>query len=189
MRDPALARVRVELHGRVYAPKQALPVTMRALREDYGPQPDATMSLSLRRDDIADAPVLWKKQWTTGQEGELHVQVPGQRPGAYRLQVTAQSGDGQQLGQDEAVFVVRAQSLERSETALRPKLLKAIAQTSGGDILDDLNGLTQLDLSRGEQVRIAHAQRVSLWNNMILLMIFAFIDGAEWWLRRRMGYS
>lgn len=189
MRDPALARVRVELNKRVFRPGQAVPASLRALRDDYGPELGAKLSVSLRRDDQINPPILWKKQWISGAEGEVQVQVPGQSAGAYRLQVSAEAADGQHLGQDEAVFVVRARSVERSETEARPALLKALAKQSGAGVCADLSDLSDLDLSRGERTMISRAKRVPLWNSWIYIVFFVTVVGFEWWLRRRLGYS
>lgn len=189
MRDPALARVRIELNKRVFAPGQPVPASLRALRDDYGPELGAKLSLRLRRDDQINPAVIWKKHWLSGPEGEVQVQVPGQAPGAYRLQVSADSADGEHLGQDEAVFVVRANSLERSETEAHPALLKALSEQTGAKELSDLSELSSLDLSRGERSIISRAQRVPLWNSWIYMVFLTFVLGLEWWLRRRLGYS
>lgn len=189
MRDPALAKVRIELAQQRFDPGEAIPARLRALRDDYGPEVGAKLSLSLKSDEGLNEPIVWEQDWTSGPEGEVQVQIPGQTVGAYRMQVRAQAADGQTLGQDEAVFVVRGQSIELSDPRARPQLLEALAEISGGGRLDKGRSLDEIDFADAATVQVARAQQVPIWNRWPVLALLLGLLAGEWWLRRRLGFS
>ena len=68
---------------------------------------------------------------TTDGDGEAHVDVGALPPGAYRLTGRA-TIDGRAVAEDKT-FVVRAGGPELDDVAARDRVLRELAQVSGGD--------------------------------------------------------
>jgi len=186
VRDPALTLLRLELDRLEYRRNQPIGVRVRAMHADYSPAPDVEVTLSV----VATAappgsePVR-SLHATTDADGEAHVDVGTLPPGAYRL-VGRATVDQRPVTQEET-FVVRAGGPELDDVAARDKVLREIAQTSGGSYaFEELNDVA---IRSSREVRVGRQQSVEIWSAPPLLLLGVALLALEWALRRRMGHS
>jgi len=106
-------------------------------------------------------------------------------PGAYRLTGSA-TLDGR-AATEEKTFVVRAEGRELEDVAFRDKVLREIADVSGGSY--QLGELGDIAISEPREVRVGRQQSIELWSSPIFLAIGLFLLVGEWYLRRRAGHS
>jgi hypothetical protein len=133
----------------------------------------------------ADAEPARSLHATTDADGEAHVDVGTLPPGAYRLTGRA-TIDARAVTQDET-FVVRAGGPELDDVAARDKVLREIAQGSGGSYaFEELNDVS---IRSSREVRIGRQQSVEIWSTPPLLLIGVALLALEWTLRRRLGHS
>ena len=124
-------------------------------------------------------------QATTDADGEAHVDVGALPPGAYRLTGRA-TVDGRAVTHEET-FVVRAGGPELDDVAARDKVLREIAQASGGSYAFEELGNVAIRSSR--EVRVGRQQSVEIWSAPPLLLLGIALLALEWALRRRLGHS
>ncbi len=158
-------------------------VSVRALDEAYGPEPDATLALQVWA--LSGEEVLERRDGTTGPDGGWQVELADLPPGSYRA-VATRSGAAEGPAA-EARFTVRAEQEELLDPAARPALLAALARGTGGRALDagdDLEGLLR-ELGPGTTVRRLSA--APAWDRPWWLLAVALPLAAEWLLRRRWG--
>lgn len=106
-------------------------------------------------------------------------------PGQYRVTLRNNVGSPRELSQ--GVEVVSA-SVEKRELSADPDLMRRVAETSGGAVVQasDVARLPER-LRRWEGARqLAHRQR-PLWDRFWVLGGLMSVLVAEWWLRRREG--
>jgi hypothetical protein len=131
VRDPALTLLRLELDRLEYRRNQPIAVRVRAMHADYSPAPAVEVVLTVVSTAApADAEPARTLRATTDADGEAHVDVGTLPPGAYRLTGRANI-DARSVTHDET-FVVRAGGPELDDVAARDKVLREIAQASGG---------------------------------------------------------
>ena len=106
-------------------------------------------------------------------------------PGAYRLTGRA-TIDGRAVTHQET-FVVRAGGPELDDVAARDKVLREIAQASGGSYAFEELGNVAIHSSR--EVRVGRQQSVEIWSAPPLLLLGIALLALEWALRRRLGHS
>jgi hypothetical protein len=194
IRDPELSHVKLTLDGgggdlaRGVEPGTPLTAEVRAFDARYDGEAGAALKITLLPLDAGPArasPTV--VQGTTGPDGTFRAPLLPAGPGAWRVRVEVEK-DGQPLGVDEDVFVVRAASLERLYGEARPDLLAALAGASGGKAVgvDDVRGLPFVDHGR---VRVHRQRTEPLWNHPAVLVAFTLLAASEWWWRRRRGFA
>jgi hypothetical protein len=186
VRDPALTLLRLELDRLEYRRNQPIAVRVRAMHADYSPAPDVEVTLAVVG---AAAPAgsepLHSLHATTDADGEAHMDVGTLPPGAYRLMGRA-TVDARPVSHEET-FVVRAGGPELDDVAARDKVLREIAQASGGSYaFEELNDVA---IRSSREVRVGRQQSVEIWSAPPLLLLGVALLALEWALRRRMGHS
>ena len=186
VRDPALTLLRLELDRLEYRRNQPIAVRVRAMHADYSPAPDVEVTLAVVG---AAAPAGSEPEHslhaTTDADGEAHVDVGTLPPGAYRLMGRA-TVDARPVSHEET-FVVRAGGPELDDVAARDKVLREIAQASGGSYaFEELNDVA---IRSSREVRVGRQQSVEIWSAPPLLLLGVALLALEWALRRRMGHS
>ena len=192
VRDPALTLLRLELDRLEYRRNQPIAARVRAMHADYSPAPGVEVTLVVNRTDgpkqvdgkpaPAPAPTL---RATTDADGEAHVDVGTLPPGAYRLSGRANI-DGRAITHEET-FVVRAGGPELDDVAARDKVLREIAQLSGGSYASET--LTNVSIRPSREVRIGRQQSIEIWSTPLLLLLGIGLLTLEWFLRRRLGHT
>jgi uncharacterized membrane protein len=186
VRDPALTLLRLELDRLEYRRNQPIAVRVRAMHADYSPAPDVEVSLAVVGTAApADSEPARSLRATTDADGEAHVDLGTLPPGAYRLAGHA-TIDARAVTQEET-FVVRAGGPEMDDVAARDRVLREIAQASGGSYAFEKLGDVAIRPSR--EVRVGRQQSVDIWSAPPLLMIGIALLALEWSLRRRLGHS
>jgi uncharacterized membrane protein len=186
VRDPALTLLRIELDRVEYRRNQPPVARVRAMHGDYAPAIGVEVTLELRAaEGPADAKPLRALSGTTNTEGETQVDLGALAPGAYRLAGRA-TVDGRPVA-EEKTFVVRAEGRELDDVAARDKVLKEVAQASGGEYRFEDFGHPKVRPPR--EVRVGRHRSVELWSNPLLLVVGLVLLMTEWYLRRRAGHS
>ncbi len=188
VRDPALTLLRIELDRLEYRRNQPIAARVRAMHPDYAAAPGVAISLAVVSAETAaaaDVKPLRTLEATTDAEGEAHVDVGVLPPGAYRLTGRA-TVDGRQVTQEET-FVVRASGPELEDVAARDKVLREIAQTSGGSYT--FEDFPRTDVRSSREIRVGRQQTVEIWSAPPLLLIGVALLALEWTLRRRSGHA
>jgi hypothetical protein len=161
---------------------------VRAMHADYAAAPGVAVTLSVvtaESPTTASAKPLRALEATTDAEGEAHVDVGVLPPGAYRL--TGQATiDGRAVTQEET-FVVRAGGPELEDVAARDKVLREIAQVSGGTY--SFEEFTRADIRSSREIRVGRQETVEIWSAPPLLLLGVALLAIEWTLRRRSGHS
>jgi uncharacterized membrane protein len=186
VRDPALTLLRIELDRVEYRRNQPPVARVRAMHGDYAPAIGVEVTLELRgAEGPADAKPLRTLTGTTNGEGETQIDLGALPPGAYRVAGRA-TVDGRPVA-EEKTFVVRAEGRELDDVAARDKVLRDVAQASGGDYRFEDFGHPKVRPPR--EVRVGRHRSVELWSNPLLLVFGLALLIAEWYLRRRAGHS
>ena len=94
--------------------------------------------------------------------------------------------DGRPVVEDQT-FVVRVGGPELDDVAARDRVLREIAQVSGGSYAFEELGKVAVRSSR--EVRVGRQQTVELWSTPPLLLLGIGLLTLEWYLRRRSGHS
>ncbi|HEY1101374.1 MAG TPA: glutamine amidotransferase, partial [Myxococcota bacterium] len=193
IRDPELSRVKlgIDADARGIEPGATVTAIVRAQDALYQAEAGAAVKLSLIPLD-ADArgdgtPPAAIDPLTTGADGSARASLHPDRPGAWKVKVEVDK-DGQLVGVDEDVFVVRTASLERLHAEARPDLLRSLAVASGGRAVDvdNVTGLPFVDHAR---VRVHRQKTEPLWNTATALLVIVGLAAVEWWWRRRRGFA
>jgi hypothetical protein len=118
--------------------------------------------------------------------GDAYVAQAGPfAPGTYR--VTLRNNVGQPSELSQSIEVVSA-SVENQDLSADPDMMRALAETSGGAVLE-AGGVANLGgiVRRWQAAReLAHRQR-PVWDRWWWMTGLLGLLGAEWWLRRREG--
>jgi uncharacterized membrane protein len=194
VRDPALTLLRIELDRLEYRRHQPVAARVRAVHADYSPARDVEVPLEVRaavassgadaKGEKTDKPIRALRA-VTDAEGEAHVDVGALPPGAYRLTGRA-TIDGRAVT-EEQTFVVRAGGPELDDVAARDRVLRELAQVSGGSYA--FEEVRKLNIRLSREVRVGRQQSVEIWSTPILLLVALALLTAEWTLRRRAGHS
>ena len=195
IRDPELSRVKltIDADARGIEPGAAVTALVRAQNALYQPEAGATVKLALLPLDAdargagSDAPTTATEPLTTGADGSARGLLHPARPGAWKVRVEVEK-DGQLVGVDEDVFVVRTASLERLHAEARPDLLAAMAGASGG-LAVDVDNVTGLPFVDHARVRVHRQKTEPLWNTAQALAVLVALAAIEWWWRRRRGFA
>jgi uncharacterized membrane protein len=193
IRDPELSHVKLTLDAkgdiaRGVEPGEPVTAEVRAFDARYDAEAGAKLKLTLVPLDTSgarQAPVV--VQGETGADGTFRAPLQPAGAGAWRVRVEVEK-NGQPVGVDEDVFVVRAASLERLYGEARPDLLAALAAAGGGQSVDvdDVKGLPFVDHGR---VRVHRQRTEPLWNHPAVLATLTLLAAGEWWWRRRRGFA
>jgi len=186
VRDPALTLLRLELDRLEYRRNQPIAVRVRAMHADYSPAPDVEVTLAVVGTAAAvSAEPIRSVRARTDADGEAQVDLGTLPPGAYRLTGHA-TVDARAVAQEET-FVVRAGGPELDDVAARDRVLREIAQASGGSYA--FEKLDDVAIRPSREVRVGRQESVEIWSTPPLLMIGIALLALEWALRRRLGHS
>jgi hypothetical protein len=110
------------------------------------------------------------------------------QPGDYRLTVTAKRR-GEIVGTDAARFIVYQDDREMENPAADRRLLRDIAEITGGESKSPEELVPYLKTLNGK----VYTKHVTLtekkvWDNWPFLLLFTALLTLEWWLRKRHGW-
>jgi uncharacterized membrane protein len=113
------------------------------------------------------------------------------KPGDYRIKVTAHDGD-KELGTAEARFLVPNQDLELDRPAAEPSLMAQLAEmtsSAGGKALapEELPTLIKHFADEPPKLEEEIVAKVTYWDKWPFFLLFVGLLGVEWYLRKRWG--
>ncbi|MES1208719.1 MAG: glutamine amidotransferase [Pseudomonadota bacterium] len=185
VRDPALTLLRIELARQEYRRDQPITARVRAMHADYTAAPGVDVLLDINpAGAAAGTKPLRSLKVTTDSDGDAEVDAGLLPPGAYRMAAHA-TLDGRAVAQDET-FVVRAAGPELDDVAARDRVLRELAQVSGGDY--KVEKLPRLAVRPSREIRVGRQETVEVWSRPPLLVIGLALLLIEWTLRRRSGH-
>ncbi|HVY37076.1 MAG TPA: glutamine amidotransferase [Polyangia bacterium] len=185
VRDPALTLLRIELARQEYRRDQPITARVRAMHADYTAAPGVDVLLDVNpAGAVAGARPLRSLKVTTDSDGDAEVDAGLLPPGAYRMTGHA-TLDGRAVAQDET-FVVRAAGPELDDVAARDRVLRELAQVSGGEYRAEK--LPRLAVRPSREIRVGRQETVEVWSRPPLLIVGLALLLIEWTLRRRSGH-
>jgi uncharacterized membrane protein len=185
VRDPALTLLRLDLDKGEYQRGQSPALRVRTLRPDFSAAPGVTVRLEVRSPDATSGtPPVRALEIKTGADGENHTELDRLEPGAYRL-VGHATLDGRPVD-TEATFVIRPESHELDDVVARDRVLREIAEASGGDFREGSLGNPSVRPPR--KVRVGSLRVIEIWSNPLMLILVVGLLAAEWTVRRRTGH-
>jgi uncharacterized membrane protein len=113
------------------------------------------------------------------------------KPGDYRVKVTAHDGD-KELGTAEARFLVPNQDLELDRPAAEPSLMAQLAEmtaAAGGKSLapEELPTLVKQFADAPPKLEEEIVAKVTYWDKWPFFLLFVALLSVEWFLRKRWG--
>ena len=153
---------------------------------DYRGETDARVDAQLIQLDSGREKVLKNMSLKANKEGKLILNFGKLEPGNYSLRSQAFSKD-QKIGSAEEPLIVEAAETELQSPFPRSDLLKALAQSSGGEYNDVDQSLPTIEIKDPRRVEINRTRQVPIWDTGIILTVFLALMGLQWWLRRRWG--
>ncbi len=182
VRDESARRLEVRPHAENLRPGEEIRLVCRALTAEYAGRAGA--ALAVRVTDLSGVGTPVSLDGVADADGSWVVTVPAQPPGTYQVELTSASEPDRVA---RARFTVRGSHAELRSPAGRPELLRALAESTGGQLLDpdgamedlSLDGLTDREIRR----RIADPA----WDRWWWLLVAALPLALDWFLRRRWG--
>jgi uncharacterized membrane protein len=186
VRDPALTLLRIELARQEYRRDQPITARVRAMHPDYTPAPGVEVTLDINpAGQPPGGKPLRTLHLTTDADGDADVDAGLLAPGAYRMTGRAML-NGRAVTQDET-FVVRAAGPELDDVAARDRVLRELAQVSGGEHSSEK--LPKLAVRPSREIHVGRQETVELWSRPPLLLLGLALLLIEWTLRRRAGHG
>ena len=176
----------LKLNARRFRPGQPVELTFGARDKDKQSIADAEFKVEIR------GPQDQKEQLTPMRAGTDNAAkfINTQKPGEYVAHVEAK-WKGNSLGMAaEARFIIYEQDLELHNPAADFSLLEEIARITAGKFLppEDLGKfLREMIDGHKLNLEVKKVTRISLWDNWPLLVLFACVMTAEWFLRKKSG--
>jgi uncharacterized membrane protein len=178
-------RVEVETRPAAGSAVGGVQFVITARDERFAPQDNAAVSIQvetpgkrrieLTADSSAQAPGRYESTFVSRESGP------------YRAKVTVTAADGSQVGQRDTGWTVEPQSDEFRTLGANRKLLAALAQETGGEVLE-LNGLERFVSSLpSRKIPIVESWTYPLWHQWPVFLLSLTCLAAEWGLRRWKG--
>jgi len=184
---PEMALLKLETDNEKYGEGEKVEIKVIAMDEEYNPLSSAEVKLDIR--GLWDKKDLESINLKTDQNGFVQFEFSPSTEGFYQARAEMETKNGKL--NDKAVFSVFSPSGEFQRPLINEKLLKSIAELTGGTynlISENLN-MDKL-VFPNPQVRVkAGGRSISLWDSWWtygLILGLLFID---WWLRRKSGLS
>ena len=175
----------VRIDPRNFAPGGKVPIQMGLRDDKKQPVENADFTVEVTGPDGKSIPVPTQKQ-----KGEALAEFTSTlAPGDYWATVRA-SVNGKSTGLPTLTrFIVEARDPELDNPAADPDLLAEIANLTGGSVVPPEKLGTFLDdlLKSGISTELTRNRIQNLWDNWWLLLLFASVMSAEWYLRKKNG--
>ncbi len=183
IKDPELARVRVKTERSVVLKGDPVGAEVTVLGPDYRGLNGAKVRARLL--DAKGTPVR-QLEADSNNDGLALFRLEGVEPGSYKFEVRAKKGK-ERVGRAVEPIIVEAADIELQDPFVRPEILEALAEGSGGRFVDIDDALGAIELPEVRRVEVDRSRRVAIWNNLIVFCLLLLVAGLEWWLRRRAG--
>jgi hypothetical protein len=186
------ARVRLGTDQLTYTADDRIKLTARLRDTELSPVQDGELMADLVRDGVVvtSVPLAVTENSNGLHEAELE---PLAEPGRYEVKLRGKEAD--RLSAEDGNAAVSAGfrvvgsrgPVELAETTLNLGLLETVADLSGGRVVeaDQAGELTGLFLKEGDAKR--ELRETPLWDNALVLGLFALLLSVEWVMRRGGG--
>jgi len=180
--DPAFSRLTWDDLPASVGRGASLPVRLSLRGQDWLPQANAVVDLSLRQKGQPER----RLQSQTDEAGQVQFDVQDLAPGDWTLKASS-SAEGRQVARAEAIVIAGQPSLERRLVGPDHDRLKRLADASDGEVYDwDTTQLSDLAIDKDRKgERIEAMRQEPLWTQpwwILILLTPGFIAIA---LRRR----
>lgn len=186
IRDPELARVRLDAERSVVLLGDPIGAEVRVLGPDYRGLAGAKVHAELVPVESKSKKKSVARDVTTGPEGTGVLVFRDVPPGTYVIRVDARA-NGERIGRAEEPVIVEGSDVELAAPFPRPEILKALADGSGGRYFDVTDSLDDIEIRDARRVEVDRTRRIPVWDTLAALVALLVIVGLEWWLRRRAG--
>lgn len=175
----------VRIDPRNFSPGAKVPIQMGLRDDKKQPVENAVYSVDVAGPDGKSVAVPALKQ-----KGEASAEFTSTlTPGDYWVSARA-SVDGKPVGLPTVTrFIVEARDPELDNPAADPDLMSEIANLTGASVVPPEKLGTFLDdlLKSGISTELTRNHIQNLWDNWWLLIVFATVMTAEWYLRKKNG--
>jgi hypothetical protein len=186
------SRVRLGTDQLTYTADDRIQLTARLRNADLDPVSDAGLKAEVLRDGAVVATVAMVP--VEGSNGLHQAELdPLENAGRYEVRLSGPEAD--RLAAEDGNAAVSAGfrvvgsrgPVELAETTLNRPLLETVAQLSGGKVVDPgaTASLAELFMKEGDARR--ELRETPLWDNALVIGLFALLLAAEWVIRRGGG--
>ncbi|MGV7221563.1 MAG: glutamine amidotransferase [Nitrospinales bacterium] len=185
--SPETALLKLVTDKEKYGEGEKVEVKVIAMSEEYNPLPEAEINLSIR--GLSDKNDLENVNLNTDQNGYAHFEFQPPAEGFYHAKAEMESKNTRLS--DKTIFSVFSPSGEFQRPLINEKLLKSMAELTGGTYnVIGKNSIMSSLVFPNPEIRVeAGGRSISLWDSWWtygFIVGFLFID---WWLRRKSGLS
>jgi uncharacterized membrane protein len=182
-------QVKLSLDHRRLSVGERVELTASARDGKGAPIPGVRYECKIDREgsDPATVPVDIYSQGDEGR-GTAYATEQLAKPGVYTATVIA-NRDGQEIGRDNARFLVYQDDRELENPSADLKLAREIAEITGGDPVNPERLTAYLKgVDRSTYTEYVSPSEYKVWDNWPFLLIFTALLTLEWWLRKRHGW-
>ena len=177
-------RVNVTTDKKIYSQGEKIRFTAQVYDDSYDLIDDANLSVEIKSE--SDSSELFEFDLQNLTDGNYAGEYRSKNPGEFHYKAVAKRGD-LLIGVFGGNFGVETYSLELDNLFRNEKLLKAIAEKSGGLYFpiesfdpDSLNIESSAIIEKSDKTFEA-------WSNQILMLVLLTLLAVEWYMRKRGG--
>ncbi len=177
-------KVNVTTDKKIYSQGEKIQFTAQVYDDSYDLIDDANLSVEIKSE--SDSSELFEFDLQNLTDGNYAGEYRSKNPGEFHYNVIAKRGD-LSIGVFEGNFGVETYSPELDNLFRNEKLLKAIAEKSGG-LYFPLESFDPDSLNIESSVIIEKSDRTfEAWSNQILMLVLLTLLAVEWYMRKRGG--
>jgi hypothetical protein len=182
-------QVKLALDRRRLSVGERVELTATARDAKGAPIPNVRYECKIEREgnDPASVPVDMYNQADEGR-GTAYATEQLAKPATYKATVVARR-DGQEIGKDEARFLVYQDDRELENPSADLKLARDIAEMTGGEAVHPEKLASYLKgFDRSTYTEYVTPSEYKVWDNWPFLLLFTALLTMEWWVRKRHGW-
>ena len=186
MRDPEMKPLSLAAVKEYYHPAEEVSLFFQVQDNAYEPVSGATVNL-----EAVKAPENCAFKGQAGNEiapGKYRFSFKLDCPGGYRFQASAKK-NGNSLGTDQEILVVKRESAEMDDLRLHPEILSLLADAGAGKLLNTNQSAEKIKLPKLKLEELTSARDLPVWDNWLCWLVLVFFFSLTWALRRFYGLS
>ena len=177
-------RINVVTEKKIYSQGEKIRFTAQVYDDSYNLIDDANLSVEIKFE--SDMSKVFEFDLQNRANGSYIGEYRSKQPGEFYYKAVAKRGDIL-IGEFEGKFGVETYSPEFDNLFRNEKLLKSIAEKSGG-IYYPFESFNPDSLNIASDVIIEKSDRTfEAWSNQILMFILLSLLAVEWYMRKRGG--
>ncbi|MEI7904381.1 MAG: glutamine amidotransferase [Candidatus Firestonebacteria bacterium] len=180
---PDVKQVRATSDKKVYLKGEQIKAACLALDEYYRPEDSAVVNLSVTEPSGKKSVI---SNLAFSGSGAYECGVEAKEAGKYVLEASAFKG-GKELGRDSIVVEAFASSNEEKGRFLNEKLLKSLAEKTGGAYINaGSNSALKIKIRPAMHSTVVRSRKEA-WDSPIFLLLAVLLLAADWYIRRTSG--